>query len=142
MEATPTVDEVSRAADDIVTAFSNTDTEAYFAHFAEDATFIFHPEARRFDSRKEYEDTWASWIDDGWSVVECRSSSPLIQTFPGGAVFSHTVDTTVSTTSGMESYRERESIVFRRRDDGRLLAIHEHLSTVPEEPDATEEVTS
>ncbi len=129
----PTVDEVRRAAGDIVDAFFRTDTEDYFSHFAEDASFIFHPEARRFGSRKDYEDTWSSWLDEGWSVVECRSLDTLIQTFPGGAVFSHTVDTTVSTQAGVESYRERETIVFRRKDDGRLVAIHEHLSTVPEE---------
>ncbi len=60
-----------------------------------------------------------------------------MQTFPGGAVFSHTVDTTVNTADGRESYRERESIVFRRLGDGELIAIHEHLSTVPDSADSS-----
>ena len=60
-----------------------------------------------------------------------------MQTFPGGAVFSHTVDTAVHTADGRESYRERESIVFRRLGDGGLIAIHEHLSTVPDPADGS-----
>lgn len=130
--AEPTQSQVLSAAKAIVDAFSKTDTKSYFAAFAPDASFVFHPEDRRFDSRAEYEDTWASWLADGWSVVDCASSNQLVQTFPGGAVFSHTVDTTVSTTDGQESYRERESIVFRHLGEGGLVAIHEHLSTVPE----------
>lgn len=130
---TPTAESVTEAAAAIVAAFAATDTDAYFAGFAEDASFIFHPEDHRLNSRAEYEETWAEWLADGWSVVDCVSSDPLVQTFPGGAVFSHTVDTTVETGSGRESYRERESIVFRHLDDGRLIAIHEHLSTVPDD---------
>ncbi|WP_278373525.1 YybH family protein [Brevibacterium casei] len=128
---TPTVDAVTQAAATIVEAFAATDTKAYFAGFAEDASFIFHPEDLRLNSRAEYEETWRGWHADGWSVVWCVSSDPLVQTFPGGAVFSHTVDTTVETGSGRESYRERESIVFRHLGEGHLIAIHEHLSTVP-----------
>ncbi|WP_181275566.1 YybH family protein [Brevibacterium oceani] len=134
--AEPRIAEVLAAADAIVAAFASTDTQAYFAGFAPDATFVFHPEAKRFDSRAEYEDTWQGWIAEGWSVVDCRSSERLVQTFPGGAVFSHTVDTTVETPDGRESYRERESIVFRLLGDARLIAVHEHLSTVPATADA------
>lgn len=43
---TPTEAEVLAAADGIIDAFAATDTEAYFAGFSPDATFIFHPEAR------------------------------------------------------------------------------------------------
>ena len=128
----PSHAEVLRAADAIVAAFATTDAKAYFAAFAPDATFIFHPESNRLDSRAEYEETWDSWIAEGWSVADCVSSARLVQTFPGGAVFSHTVDTTVTTREGAESYRERESIIFRHLGDGNLLAIHEHLSTVPD----------
>lgn len=128
----PTRAQVLSAAKTIVDAFAKTDTQSYFAAFAPDASFVFHPEDRRFDSRAEYEETWASWLADGWSVVDCTSSNQLVQTFPGGAVFSHTVDTTVSTIDGQESYRERETIVFRHLGEGELVAIHEHLSTVPE----------
>lgn len=128
----PSHAEVLRAVDAIVNAFAATDTNAYFAAFAPDATFIFHPENHRLDSRAEYEATWNSWLAEGWSVADCVSSDRLVQTFPGGAVFSHTVDTTVTTKEGTESYRERESIIFRHLGEGNLLAIHEHLSTVPD----------
>lgn len=128
--AVPRTEEVAQAAAAIVEAFAATDTEAYFAGFAEEASFVFHPENRRLNSRAEYEAIWDGWLAEGWSVVSCLSSDPLVQTFPGGAVFSHTVDTTVRTAGGRETYRERESIVFRDLG-GRLIAIHEHLSAVP-----------
>ncbi|RAE31810.1 DUF4440 domain-containing protein, partial [Burkholderia multivorans] len=35
----------------MVEAFAATDTKAYFAGFAEDASFIFHPEDLRLNSR-------------------------------------------------------------------------------------------
>ncbi|UOR02305.1 nuclear transport factor 2 family protein [Leucobacter allii] len=129
---TPTEPDVLAAADAIVTAFAATDTEAYFAAFAEDASFVFHPEPARLDTRAAYEALWAEWRAAGWRVVSCESSDRLVQRFPGGAIFSHTVATSVETTSGPDSYVERESIVFRADADGSLLAIHEHLSTTPD----------
>ncbi|PRI10588.1 nuclear transport factor 2 family protein [Leucobacter massiliensis] len=134
---TPTESAVLDAADAIVAAFAATDTDAYFAGFAPDASFIFHPEAARLDSRAAYESLWAGWLASGWRVTSCASSDRLVQTFPGGAVFSHTVATSVKTPEGADSYVERETIVFRATESGALEAIHEHLSTVPgEEQDA------
>jgi ketosteroid isomerase-like protein len=124
---TPTQSEVAAAADAIVAAFAKTDTERYFACFAADASFIFHPEPTRLNSRAAYEALWQSWLTSGWRVLSCRSEDRLVQAFPGGAVFSHTVATSVDTGSATESYSERESIIFRLDGDG-LVAIHEHLS--------------
>lgn len=129
---TPSETQVLAAADAIVAAFSATDTEAYFAGFSTDASFIFHPEPARLNSRKEYEQLWASWLESGWRVVSCDSSDRLVQTFPGGAVFSHTVATSIDSAEGPASYVERESIIFRASDDEELVAVHEHLSTIPE----------
>lgn len=123
----PTHEDVTEAADNIIAAFAATDTDRYFAGFSEDASFVFHPEPARLNSRAEYETLWNGWIAEGWHVVKCDSSQRLIQTFPGGAVFSHTVDTTVATPDGEESYTERETIVFRF-EGTELVAIHEHLS--------------
>lgn len=127
----PTEQQVLDAADAIVTAFAATDTEAYFAGFSEDASFIFHPEEARLNSRSEYEELWAGWLQDGWRVTACSSSDRLVQPFPGGAVFSHTVATSIDSNDGPDSYIERESIIFRVTPEGSLIAIHEHLSTVP-----------
>lgn len=129
---TPSEAQVLTAADAIVTAFSQTDTEAYFAGFADDASFIFHPEPARLNSRAEYEQLWASWLADGWRVVSCASSDRLVQVFPGGAVFSHTVATSIDSADGPASYVERESIIFRVAEAEQLIAVHEHLSTIPE----------
>ncbi|QZY51228.1 YybH family protein [Leucobacter tenebrionis] len=132
---TPTEAEVLAAADAIIEAFAATDTDAYFAGFAPDASFVFHPEPARLNSRAEYEALWAGWLASGWRVTACSSSERLVQTFPGGAVFSHTVATSIDSADGPDSYVERESIIFRSVEDG-LEAIHEHLSTVPTEEGA------
>lgn len=127
----PSTDEVLATAADIVAAFAATDTARYFARFAPEATFVFHPEDARLDSRAAYEELWDSWLHSGWSVASCDSTNPSVQTFPGGAVFAHDVATAVSTPDGDDSYRERESIVFRV-DGERLVAVHEHLSPAPD----------
>ncbi|MBC9953715.1 nuclear transport factor 2 family protein [Leucobacter sp. cx-42] len=127
----PTEAAVLAAADSIVAAFAATDTEAYFAGFDPSASFIFHPEETRLDTRVAYEELWAGWVASGWRVTACVSSDRLVQVFPGGAVFSHTVATSVTTPDGDDSYVERESIIFKLAEDDTLRAIHEHLSTVP-----------
>ena len=133
----PTREAVLTAASEIVQAFAATDGERYFATFAPEATFVFHTEPERLADRATYERLWASWVDGGWHVVSCTSSDQLVQPFPGGAVFSHSVDTTVETGDGQESYRERETIVFRADPTTdaavpRLVAVHEHLSPMPD----------
>lgn len=124
---TPTHEDVRRAASAIVEAFAATDGERYFSLFAPDATFVFHTEPARIDDRAAYEALWADWIASGWRVTSCSSSSSLVQTFPGGAVFTHAVSTVFETADGPVSAEERETIVFRTATDG-LIAIHEHLS--------------
>ncbi|MBO1901812.1 nuclear transport factor 2 family protein [Leucobacter weissii] len=131
---TPSETDVLTAADAIVSAFAETDTEAYFAGFSPDASFVFHTEPARLNARSDYERLWRGWLAEGWRVVSCESADRLVQTFPGGAVFSHTVRTAVATPSGGDDYRERETIVFRLDDDGRgLVAVHEHLSAFTDE---------
>lgn len=135
---TPTQAQVLEAADAIVAAFAATDTEAYFAAFDPEASFVFHPESARLNSRAAYEALWNSWLESGWKVTSCASADRLVQPFPGGAVFSHTVVTSIDSADGPETYTERESIIFRVSDAGGLVAIHEHLSTVPEDTTAHE----
>ncbi|RGE15858.1 nuclear transport factor 2 family protein [Leucobacter sp. wl10] len=127
----PNEEAVLAAADAIIDAFAATDTDSYFAGFAHDASFVFHPEPARLNSRAEYEALWAGWVESGWRVIACTSSDRLVQTFPGGAVFSHTVATSIDSADGPASYVERESIIFRTTDSNGLIAVHEHLSTVP-----------
>ncbi|GAB3602529.1 YybH family protein [Microbacterium aureliae] len=124
---TPDPAAVERAALAIVDAFAATDTGRYFAGFAPDATFVFHTEPARLDDRAAYERLWQGWVDSGWSVTSCTSSDRKVQVFDGAAVFTHTVDTSVATADGPESYRERETIVFAVDGDD-LVAVHEHLS--------------
>lgn len=128
---TPTEQEVLTAASAIVDAFAATDSDRYFAGFAPDATFIFHTEPTRLSSRAEYERLWSGWVDGGWQVLECESSQSAVQSFPGGAVFSHNVFTRVEADGSEDAYRERETIVFRF-DGDKLVAVHEHLSPAPE----------
>lgn len=134
---TPSREEVETAASAIVDAFAATDRDRYFATFAPETTFVFHTEPARLDDRGAYERLWKEWVASGWRVVSCASSDRHVQPFPGGAVFSHSVDTTVETPDGQESYRERETIVFRTDPGQGLVAVHEHLSPMPAATDAT-----
>ncbi|MHA7141480.1 YybH family protein [Arthrobacter sp. CAL618] len=128
-----THDDVAAAAAHVVAAFSRTDTATYFASFSPDATFVFHTENRRLERRSEYEALWQSWLAEGWQVTECLSSNPSIQLLGDTAVFCHDVTTTFNTG---ETTVERETIVFHRSDDGSILAVHEHLSPLPNSPEA------
>ncbi|MFD7075479.1 nuclear transport factor 2 family protein [Nocardioides sp. NPDC059952] len=130
--ATLTESQVHEAADRLVAAFAATDTAAYFACFAAEASFVFHTEPRRLDDRAAYQRLWAAWVAEGWRVESCRSSARLVQVHGDTAVFSHDVLTTTSTSGPAETTRERETIVFRLID-GDLLAVHEHLSAHPSE---------
>ncbi|RKW70509.1 nuclear transport factor 2 family protein [Galactobacter caseinivorans] len=135
---TPALEEILAAAAQIVRAFAANDGTEYFTAFAPDASFVFHTEPGRLDARAEYEALWQGWIAEGWRVLKCVSTEQLAQAYPGGGIFSHTVATTVDLGNGtQDSYRERESIVFRTDGDG-LLAVHEHLSTLSALDDAGE----
>ena len=113
---TPTPEAVAAAASAIVDAFAATDTDRYFGGFAPDATFVFHTEPARLDDRAAYERLWAQWLSEGWRVTSCTSTDRRVQVFPGGAVFTHTVETSVETADGPESYRgARDHRVRRRR---------------------------
>lgn len=122
-------DEVLQAADALVAAFGEGRVDDYFAAFAPDATFVFHTTPGRIASTADYRALWDRWVaEDGFRVLACASSARLVQHFGDTAVFSHDVETTVSTTAGEETLSERETIVFHRTETGRWLAVHEHLS--------------
>jgi SnoaL-like domain len=128
-----TPEQVLAAADKLIAAFAATDTASYFDSFSPTATFIFHPEPARLDDRAAYEQLWSTWLADGWRVVSCQSSDRLVQMLGARgdvAIFSHTVDTVTAVGADQTASRERETIVFALEGD-RVLAVHEHLSTVP-----------
>lgn len=123
--------EVRAAADALVGDFGAGRVEAYFERLAPDATFVFHTSPERLGSRDAYRALWATWeAEDGFRVLGCTSTGQVVQVLaPGVAVLSHDVATRIGTHDGEEDLRERESIVFARRD-GRWLVVHEHLSAV------------
>jgi ketosteroid isomerase-like protein len=122
--------EVQAAAAKLIAAFAAADFDAYFGCFAEDATFLFHTEPARIESLDEYRILWRTWQDSGWRVVECDSSRRAVQLAGTGAVFSHDVRTVVEVAGVRDVLHERESIIFLKTPDGRILAVHEHLSPV------------
>jgi uncharacterized protein (TIGR02246 family) len=125
-------DEVLAAAASLVEAFGHHDTEGYFASFAPDATFLFYTHDTPLRSREEYRQLWSGWETEGFRVLSCASSDQHVQELAENvAVFTHRVHTSVRTGEDEESLDERETIVFRREDDGRWLAVHEHLSPTP-----------
>lgn len=125
-------DEVRRAAAALVSAFGSGDLDAYFACFAEDATFLFHTTDRLLTSTEDYRREWERWVsEDGFRVLGCATADTVVQMLEDTAVLTHRVRTTVATHEGESGLHERETIVFSRQDDGRWLAVHEHLSPAP-----------
>ena len=123
--------EVAAAAAAIVAAFGRNDPQAYFTCFAPEATFIFHTTPRRLNSRAEYQAEWAKWVkDDGFRVRSCKSTDWRVQVLGDVAIFTHSVQTELSTKQGDSTVHERETIVFERRDSN-WIAVHEHLSPDP-----------
>lgn len=124
-----TQDAVLAAADNLVDAFSKHDRERYFASFSKDASFIFHNLDRPLRDRAAYEAEWALWEErDGFKVLSCHSSDRHLQMFGNVAVFTHGVETQAEFGGEAVTSHERETIVFERQQDGRWLAVHEHLS--------------
>lgn len=125
--------DVEAAAGKLMEAFGATDTDAYFAAFSPEATFIFHPERESLDSRAAYRNLWESWVSSGWKVLACTSTERNIALAGDTAIFTHRVATVVQDGATGERIPsdERETIVFTRMADGNLLAVHEHLSPVP-----------
>ena len=124
--------EVRAAGEELVSAFGRGDLDAYFACFADDATFLFHATDGLLASTEDYRREWARWAaEDGFSVLGCVTGDTVVQVLGDAAVLTHRVRTTVSTHAGESVLHERETIVFARRD-GRWLGVHEHLSPAPD----------
>jgi ketosteroid isomerase-like protein len=138
---TITVDDIAAAAQAIVTAYAANDEADYFARFAPDCSFAFHTDGEIHTARDEWQQGWRELRAEGWEVVDCHSLVTHIQLIPEGGIFVHELETTARTGDETETYKERETIVFTRRD-GELIAIHEHLSTIDEAPAAASEAAA
>jgi len=125
-------DEVLAAAAKIVENFGHHRTAEYFAGFTEDASFMFYTHSERLDSRRAYEELWATWeTEDGFKVHGCDSTSQLVQLVgEDAAVFSHLVSSEIEFAGEVSTVKERETIVFAKVNET-WLAVHEHLSPDP-----------
>jgi uncharacterized protein (TIGR02246 family) len=124
---------VLAAADACIGAFGRHDRSAYFASFAPDATFIFYTTPSVLASRAEWEREWDRLVaDEGFRVLSCESRDRRVQLAGDAAVFSHRVLTRSTSNAGELDTDERETIVFQRQRDGSWLAVHEHLSPMPD----------
>jgi ketosteroid isomerase-like protein len=118
---------VQQAADMLIKAFASNDTHAYFAAFAEDATFLFHTLPAPLLSRAAYREVWDGWQAEGFAVLRCQSRNARISLQGEVAIFMHDVDTHVRFGEEESHLSERETIVFRQYGAS-WLACHEHLS--------------
>jgi len=124
-------DAVLQAAADLVTAFAQNDREAYFGAFSADATFVFYTLQQPLLSRDAYQALWDSWRLEGFEVLSCTSSNAHVSLQGDVAIFIHDVATELRMQGEQSFSQERETIVFRREQQGRWLACHEHLSATP-----------
>lgn len=123
--------EVQKAAADIVAAFGSHNNDQYFSAFDPQATFIFHNTNTVLKNRFEYEKLWKVWESEGFHIISCESTQPLIQIISSEvAIFTHHVATQSTFGFGSTVTQERETIIFRLVNQ-KLLGIHEHLSLNP-----------
>ena len=124
---------LAEAADRVVRAFGRHDVEAYFACFAEDASFLFYSSPEVFTSRAAFEEEWRRLeAEDGYRVRGCTASGRRCQVVTEGVgLVTHTLRTRVSTNDGEEELAERETILLRRDPAAGWLIVHEHLSPAP-----------
>ena len=127
------VQQVLQAARTLVEAFAANDSEAYFAAFSEDATFVFYGHEQVLPSRAAYRELWDQWQRDGFRVLACESSNPMVSLHDGLAIFIHDVATRLQVDGRVVDSQERETIVFQQQEQGHWLACHEHLSAMPEQ---------
>lgn len=121
--------QVLEAGDRLVAAFGEGRVADYFACFHPQATFVFYTTDRRLESTAEWREVWETLErEEGFRVLECSSRRRRVQDLGDAAVFSHDVETRISTRFGEETLHERETIVFVRGEDEKWLAVHEHLS--------------
>ena len=130
MSATLNEQHVLNAAQRLVAAFATTNTDAYFAAFTEDASFVFHTLSQPLLNRAAYEKVWGQWLAGGFEVLECTSSNQFVSLQGEMAIFVHDVRTQLRIAGEESTSYERETIVFREVEAGRWLACHEHLSAV------------
>lgn len=124
-------DEVCEVAEALIAAFEANDRNGYFSFFTPEATFIFHAVPFVMEGRAAYEVEYDRWVrEDGFKVLECTSTRQRADVFGDNAVFTHQTYTRVRTNAGEGAYHERETIVFTRQN-GKWLAVHEHLSLLP-----------
>jgi len=125
-------DEVREAATQLVSHFAANNVKAYFECFSPDANFIFYTHAVPLHSRQEYEELWKSWEDEiDFKVLACTSTKQDIRIVGQDVgIFTHNVLTTLSTSDGIDTVAERETIVFEKQGP-KWVAIHEHLSPDP-----------
>jgi ketosteroid isomerase-like protein len=126
-------DQVLQAAADLVAAFARNDREAYFGAFSTDASFVFYTLEQPLLSRDAYQALWDTWrSEDGFEVISCTSSNAFVSLQGDVAIFIHDVATELRMQGEQHFSQERETIVFRRQQQGLWLACHEHLSAMPE----------
>lgn len=120
--------DVLDVAASLVASFGRHATDAYFAHFAPEATFVFYNHPHVLGGRADYQALWGEWEKDGFRILSCHSSNQAVSLISTDcAVFTHHVDTRAHIGGETMSLTERETIVFVLRD-GKWLAVHEHLS--------------
>lgn len=127
-------EEIREAAHAIVRGFRDNDEGACFAGFAADCSFTFHTDPEPLLGLEAWRTAWRELQATGWRVVDCRTLWDHVQAVGDGGVYLHEVETTAGEPGAIETYRERESIVFTRRH-GQLVVVHEHLSPIPTQDD-------
>lgn len=125
-------EDVLATASALIAAFEANDRDGYFSFFTPQARFIFHAVPFVMESRAAYEAEYDRWVrEDGFKVLECKTMDQHVDLFGDMAVFTHKTFTRARSKAGESAFYERETIIFIR-ENGRWMAVHEHLSLLPD----------
>jgi len=122
-------DEVRAAAEAFNTAYATNDVEAYFGHYADDATLYYYGARQDLSA---YHEEWTAMMEAGGGVEVNEMSDLVIQIMPGGetAIATSFIDNRTRSAEGeVSTVRAFETDVWQKID-GKWKIVSLHYSEI------------
>ncbi len=125
--------EVNAAVKAFNGAYASNDIEAYFGHYAEDATLYFYGARQQLAA---YHEEWSAMVDAGGSVEKNDLSDVKVQVMPGDevAVATYFIDYAIRSPDGETAVAKAfETEVWRKIEgEWKIVSLH-YTEITPEE---------
>jgi ketosteroid isomerase-like protein len=123
-------DEVRAAAEAFNTAYATNDIEAYFGHYADEATLYYYGARQDLSA---YHEEWSAMMEAGGGVEVNEMSDVVIQMMPSGevAIATSFIDNRTRSVEGeVSTVRGFETDVWQKID-GEWKIISLHYTEIP-----------